>query len=88
MSINLSTALSGVSAANERLRASSATQPAERTQRTERAENRADPPQRELPVEQTTAAVKQQSDTYAFVANLRVLQSQIRAEGVMLDIHA
>ena len=31
--------------------------------------------------------VEQQSATYAFVGNLRVLQSQLRAEGALLDIH-
>ncbi|MEH0165797.1 flagellar basal body rod protein [Paucibacter sp. JuS9] len=97
--ISLSTALSGISAANERLRASAhnvanlSTENFKRetveltslagggvgaTSRT--AENPG--------VAEATELVEQKSATYAFVANLRVLQTQVRAEGAMLDIHA
>jgi len=87
MSINLSTALSGMSAANERLRAVSSAATA--SVRADAAAARASAAlQPAPPVEPATAMVEQQSATYAFVANLRVLQTQIRAEGVMLDIHA
>lgn len=86
MSISLSTALSGVSAANERLRASSSAAPSKPSDAA--AAVKAAAIQRNPPVEQAPKVVEQQSSTYAFVANLRVLQTQLRGEGVMLDIHA
>ena len=84
-SINLSTALAGVSAANERLRAS---QSAAAAPAPDIAELKTLAAQPSPPVEPSKALVEQQSSTYAFVANLRVLQTQLRAEGAMLDIHA
>ncbi len=99
MSMDLSTALSGVSAANERLRASASNvaklSSGNNTQREQvdqagvagggvstntQVVNK--------PVVPANEVVEQQSATYAFVANLRVLQTQVRAEGSMLDIHA
>ena len=86
-SISLSTAWSGMSAANERLRASSSAVTA--SLRTDPLAVRATAAvQHASPVEPAVATVEQQSATYAFVANLRVLQTQLRAEGAMLDIHA
>lgn len=99
-SISLSTALSGISAANERLRAS-----AHNVANLQTAGFR---PQR---IEQATQAelggvstrvmqqqgaevsaerelVEQRAATYSYVANLRVLQTQLRAEGSLLDIQA
>ena len=91
-SINLSTALSGISAANERLRASSSASPSRsaplKTSADAAAIKEAAAAQRNPPVEQAPVVVEQQSATYAFVANLRVLQTQLRGEGVMLDVHA
>jgi len=98
MSINLSTALSGMSAAQERLRASAsnvARLPVAQARR-EQVElstlaNGGVGSQTRLtqqPVDPATEAVEQQAATYSFVANLRVLQSQLRAEGSLLDIHA
>ncbi|MET0519367.1 MAG: flagellar basal body rod protein [Burkholderiaceae bacterium] len=99
-SISLSTALSGISAANERLRASAhntanlgtenfrreqvemsttANNGGVQTTTTRAAQTGVDP---------ATEMVEQRSATYAFVANLRVLQTQVRAEGTLLDIHA
>lgn len=92
MSISLSTALSGVSAANERLRASSSAAPSAsaplETRDDATAIQCAAAAQRIPAVEEAKVIVEQQSATYAFVANLRVLQTQLRGEGVMLDIHA
>ncbi|WP_077037239.1 hypothetical protein [Pelomonas sp. KK5] len=98
MTIELSTALSGLSAANERLRASagniarlSTGNNAQREQvdqatiegggvsTTSRIVNQ--------PVEANNEIVEQQSATYSYVANLKVLQTQLRAEGSLLDIH-
>lgn len=99
MSPDLSTALSGISAANERLRASASNiarlstgNNAQREQvdqssmlgggvsTTTQVVNQ--------PVEASNEIVEQQSATYAYVANLRVLQTQLHTEGSMLDIHA
>lgn len=101
MAISLSTALSGMSAAQERLRASAhnvanlntanfrpervelASQPeggvVAQTQRVQQAQMTAEvSAEREL--------VEQRSATYSFVANLRVLQTQLQASGTLLDI--
>jgi len=86
-SISLSTALSGLAAANERLRAFSSAATASIRAESSTAPDRAAEHQA-LPVEPARALVEKQSATYAFVANLRVLQTQLRAEGAMLDIHA
>jgi flagellar hook-associated protein FlgK len=98
MSISLSTALSGLSAANERLRASAHNTANLSTEgfRRERVEaqttasggvqtdtTRVPAPGTDLAAE----VVERKSATYAFVANLRVLQTQMRAEGALLDIH-
>ncbi len=92
MSINLSTALSGISAANERLRASSSAAPSPsaplKTRDDATAIQSAAAAQRIPPVDEATVIIEQQSATYAFVANLRVLQTQLRGGGAMLDIHA
>ncbi|MDM4764923.1 flagellar basal body protein [Pelomonas sp. SE-A7] len=97
--ISLSTALSGMSAANERLRASAHNVANLQTEGFKRetveltslagggvgAKSRTE----ENPgVSETTEMVEQKSATYAFVANLRVLQTQVRAEGALLDIQA
>lgn len=102
-SINLSTALSGISAANERLRASASNTATSSTGSLQREQVQLSTQAgggvqatttRTLQNTQTTGvnpaaeAVEQQSATYAFVANLRVLQTQVRAEGSLLDIHA
>jgi flagellar basal body rod protein FlgC len=99
MSIDLSTALSGISAANERLRASASNvaklASGNNTQREQVDQNSlasggvtTHTQVVNKPVVATNEVVEQQSATYAFVANLRVLQTQVRAEGAMLDIHA
>jgi len=98
MSINLSTALSGMSAANERLRASAsnvARQPVAQARREQvelsTLENGGVGSKTSLtqqPIDPATEVVEQQSATYSFVANLRVLQSQLKAGGTLLDIHA
>lgn len=98
MSISLSTALSGISAANERLRASAgnvaslsaggqkreqvdlSTLPGGGVEARSRIVNQ--------PVSAAGEMVEQQSATYAFVANLKVLQTQLRPEGALLDIKA
>lgn len=94
---SLSTALSGMSAAQERLRASAhnvanADTPGfqrERVDAQATAEggvrtqtSRVPEPGQDLAAD----LVEQKSATYAYVANLRVLQTQIRAEGALLDI--
>lgn len=98
-SIAISTALSGISAANERLRASAHNTANLSTSNMHRQQVQLT----SLPtggVEATTSRapqpgviaanelVEQQSATYAFVANLKVLQTQLRAEGALLDIKA
>ena len=97
--VSLSTALSGMSAANERLRASAnnvanAATPGYRRERIEAqtAEdgNGVTTKVEKLPQPGADLAadiVEQKSATYAFVGNLRVLQTQIRAEGALLDIN-
>ena len=98
-SISLSTALSGISAANERLRASAhntanlGTENFRREQvemsTTDTGDVQTTTTRAVQPgVDEATEVVEQQSATYAFVANLRMLQTQIRAEGTLLDIHA
>lgn len=97
--VSLSTALSGMAAANERLRASAnnianVATPGYHRERIE-AETAADGNGVTTRVEKlptpgedlATDLVEQKSATYAYVANLRVLQTQLRAEGALLDIH-
>ncbi len=97
MSISLSTALSGMSAANERLRASASNvarvqSPNAQSERVELSTTAGGVPAQakvtNQPIDPATEAVEQQAATYSFVANLRVLETQMRAEGAMLDIHA
>ncbi|MCH7345908.1 flagellar basal body rod protein [Pelomonas sp. CA6] len=98
MSISLSTALSGLSAANERMRASAqkmadvATEGARREPTQDpSASQDAQPARQRVPAPGTdleTQLIEQRSATYAYVANLRVLQTQVRAEGALLDIQA
>lgn len=93
MAVELSTALAGLAAAQERLRASannlavagSRLQGADSSSLSQGVEtefklNRSDPDLARNLVEQRSAA-------YQFVANLRVLQTQLRLSGVMLDIY-
>jgi flagellar basal body rod protein FlgC len=90
MTVALSTALSGISAANERLRASAANianlaasnqgRPSVEPTNVDKA------PEREI--NPANAVVEQQSAAYAFVANLRVLQTQLNTTGALLDIKA
>jgi hypothetical protein len=94
MAVELSTALAGLANAQERLRASannlalanvrlqrSDGPPPPDSARTELQLTQSDPDLARNLVEQRTAA-------YQFVANLRVLQTQLRLSGVMLDIYA
>lgn len=90
MNVPLSTALSGISAANERLRASAA------NIANLAASNQSRPgveptnvdkvPEREINL--ANEVVEQQSAAYAFVANLKVLQTQLNTTGALLDIKA
>lgn len=93
MAVELSTALAGLATAQERLRSSAnnlalastrlqGSEPSELSQGadTELRLTRNNPDlAREL--------VEQRSAAYQFVANLRVLQTQLRLSGVMLDIY-
>lgn len=99
MSIGLSTALSGISVANERLRASAGNIANLQTTDFRRQQVEAQTLATggvKAEVRQVEAAghaveadlLTQKSATYAFVANLRVLQTQIQASGTLLDIHA
>jgi len=98
MTVDISTALSGISAANERLRAASsniasmADANATRTQANLSTVKgggvRADLEQTQEPIRPANEVVEQQSATYDFVANLKMLKTQVRAEGAILDIHA
>ena len=93
MAVELSTALAGLANAQERLRASANNlamagvrlQGSEPSQvqpgaETELKLTRTDPDLARDLIEQRSAA-------YQFVANLRVLQTQLRLSGVMLDIY-
>jgi len=90
MNVALSTALSGISAANERLRASAAN--VANLASSNQARTGVEPtnvdkvPERE--VNPANEVVEQQSAAYAFVANLKVLQTQINTTGALLDIKA
>lgn len=97
MAVELSTALAGLSAAQERLRASANNvahasakllnaEPEERPAFRQGAQGEfqlqaKDPDLARSLLEQRTAA-------YQFIANLRVLQTQLQLSGVMLDIYA
>jgi flagellar basal body rod protein FlgC len=90
MNVALSTALSGISSANERLRASASnianlassnqSRPSVEPTNVDKA------PEREI--NPANEVVEQQSAAYAFVANLKVLQTQINTTGALLDIKA
>ncbi|MFG6439658.1 flagellar basal body rod protein [Roseateles sp. LKC17W] len=90
MNVPLSTALSGISSANERLRASAAnianlassnqSRPGVEPTNVDKA------PEREI--NPANEVVEQQSAAYAFVANLKVLQTQLNTTGALLDIKA
>lgn len=93
MAVELSTALAGLANAQERLRASANNLALASTRlqgsdatnvqpgaETEFRLTRTDPDLARDLVEQRSAA-------YQFVANLRVLQTQLRLSGVMLDIY-
>jgi len=106
MSIGLSTTLSGISATNERLRASassattaaakSSSADAQQLQAQARADNAQADAARARILQQVPAASQsaeadlstRKQDTYAFVANLRVLQSQLDSSGALLNIKA
>ena len=90
MNVAISTALSGISAANERLRASASNiaNMAASSQSRESVEptNVDKVPAREI--NPANEIVEQQSAAYAFVANLKVLQTQLNTTGALLEIKA
>ncbi|NCT83849.1 MAG: flagellar basal body rod protein [Comamonadaceae bacterium] len=90
MNVALSTAMSGISAAEERLRASAsniANLAAGNQSRPSAEPNNVDKrPEREINL--PNEVVEQQSASYAFVANLKVLQTQLNTTGALLDIKA
>lgn len=90
MNVAMSTALSGISAANERLRASSANianlAAGNESRPSAEMANVDKVPEREI--NPANEVVEQQSAAYAFVANLKVLQTQINTTGALLDIKA
>ncbi|MBV8035789.1 flagellar basal body rod protein [Roseateles sp.] len=90
MTVAFSTALSGISSANERLRASAANIANLATSNQARLSpeptNVDQVPEREI--NPANEVVEQQSAAYAFVANLKVLQTQINTTGALLDIKA
>ena len=90
MNVAISTALSGISAANERLRASAsniANMSASNQSRESVEPTNVDKvPEREITP--ANEIVEQQSAAYAFVANLKVLQTQLNTTGALLDIKA
>jgi flagellar hook protein FlgE len=95
MPVELSTALAGLANAQERLRAS-ANNLANASSRLQRTDTDAQPlnqgAESEFKLTQqdpdlARSLVEQRSAAYQFVANLRVLQTQLRMSGVMLDIY-
>jgi flagellar basal body rod protein FlgC len=90
MNVTLSTALTGISSANERLRASASnianlaagnqSRPSVEPTNVDKAPAREINPANEV--------VEQQSAAYAFVANMKVLQTQLNTTGALLDIKA
>jgi flagellar basal body rod protein FlgC len=85
-----STALSGISAANERLRASAANiaNLAASNQGRSSAEPKSVDKRPEVEINPANEIVEQQSAAYAYIANLKVLQTQLNTTGVLLDIKA
>ncbi|MBV8380581.1 MAG: hypothetical protein JO369_07470 [Paucibacter sp.] len=98
MTVDISTTLSGISAANERLRAaaSNIASMADANQTRTQANLstvqgggvRADLVQTKEPIRPANEIVDQQAATYDYVANLKMLKTEVRAEGAILDIHA
>lgn len=99
-SISMSTALSGVSAAQERMRASAHNVANLSTAgyRREQVALSSLPAESGVQVSRSTATqpgvsaeremIEQRSATYSYVANLRVLETQIKTTGALLDIQA
>jgi len=98
MSVDITTTLSGISAANERLRAAAsniaslvdanATRTLANVSTVRGGGVRADLVQTKDPIHATNEVVAQQAAAYDYVANLKMLQTEVRAEGTILDIHA
>jgi flagellar hook protein FlgE len=97
MAVELSTALAGLAVAQERLRASAnnlatasgrlqASNPNERPPLNEGARSELQLQARDPDLARELIA--QRTAAYQFVANLRVLQTQLRLSGVMIDIYA
>jgi flagellar basal body rod protein FlgC len=86
----ISSALSGISAANERLRASAANiaNLASASQSKPSAEPKGVDKRPEVEINPANEIVEQQSAAYAYVANLKVLQTQLNTTGALLDIKA
>lgn len=86
----VSTALSGISAANERLRAaaSNIANLASSNQLRPSSEPTNVDKNPQVEVNPANAIVEQQSAAYAYVANLKVLQTQLNTTGVLLDVKA
>ncbi len=93
MAVELSTALAGLASAQERLRASAnnLALAGTRLQGSDNASfNQGARAELELSRNDPDLArnlIEQRSAAYQFVANLRVLQTQLRLSGVMLDIY-
>ncbi len=99
-SISMSTALSGISAAQERLRASANNVANLSTPgyRREQVSLSSLPEESGVQVSRSTASqpgvsvegemVEQRATYYSYVANLRVLETQIKTTGALLDIQA
>lgn len=97
MAVELSTALAGLAAAQERLRASANSLAMSSVKLQGGVEappaplNQGAQSEFQLTREAPDLArdlIEQRSAAYQFVANLRVLQTQLRLSGVMLDIYA
>ncbi len=90
MNASLSTALSGISAADERLRASAANianlAAGNQSRPSPEPTNVDKVPEREI--NPANEIVEQQSAAYAFIANVKVLQTQMNTTGALLDIKA
>lgn len=90
MNVALSSVLSGISSANERLRASAANVANLAAAYESRAgvepTNVDVAPQREI--NPANEVVEQQAAAYAFIANLKVLQAQLNTTVALLDIKA
>lgn len=92
MAVELSTALAGLASAQERLRASANNLALASTRVSGNAEPVNQGAESDLRLRQQDPdlarnLMEQRSAAYEFVANLRVLQTQLRLSGVMLDIY-